>query len=99
MKQEAINELLVRETLAGKQVVRLKGADPFIFGRGGEELDAARKCGVPVEVVPGITAAAGCSAQAGPRITHREPARAVLFVSGQVPDLTIKGSSVSHCPG
>ena len=88
MKQEMINELLVREALAGKQVVRLKGGDPFIFGRGGEELDAARKSGVAVEVVPGITAAAGCAAQAGLPLTHREDASAVSFVAGQCKDLT-----------
>ena len=88
MKQDLINELLVRETLAGKQVVRLKGGDPFIFGRGGEELDAAREAGVAVEVVPGITAAAGCAAQAGLPLTHREDASAVSFVAGQCKDLT-----------
>ena len=88
MKQESINELLVRETLAGKQVVRLKGGDPFIFGRGGEELDAAREAGIAVEVVPGITAAAGCAAQAGLPLTHREDASAVSFVAGQCKDLT-----------
>jgi uroporphyrin-III C-methyltransferase len=88
MKQELINELLVRETRAGKQVVRLKGGDPFIFGRGGEELDAAREAGVACEVVPGITAAAGCAAQAGLPLTHREDASAVSFVAGQCKDLT-----------
>ena len=88
MKQDNINELLVRETLAGKQVVRLKGGDPFIFGRGGEELDAAREAGVACEVVPGITAAAGCAAQAGLPLTHREDASAVSFVAGQCKDLT-----------
>ncbi len=88
MKQELINELLVRETLAGKQVVRLKGGDPFIFGRGGEELDAARQAGVPCEVVPGITAAAGCAAQAGLPLTHRDDASAVSFVAGQCKDLS-----------
>jgi uroporphyrin-III C-methyltransferase len=88
MKQELINELLVRETLAGRQVVRLKGGDPFIFGRGGEELEAAREAGVPCEVVPGITAAAGCAAQAGLPLTHREDASAVSFVAGQCKDLT-----------
>ena len=88
MKQERINELLVRETLAGKRVIRLKGGDPFIFGRGGEELDAAREAGVDCEVVPGITAAAGCAAQAGLPLTHRADASAVSFVAGQCKDLT-----------
>src|SRR3546814_19109405 len=63
MKQEAINELLVRETLAGKQVVRLKGGAPFIFGRGGEELDAARTSGRTGKVGPGLTPAAGWAAE------------------------------------
>ncbi len=88
MKQELINELLVREARAGKQVVHLKGGDPFIFGRGGEELDAARAAGVVCEVVPGITAAAGCAAQAGLPLTHREDASAVSFVAGQCKDLS-----------
>ena len=88
MKQEVINDLLVRETLAGKQVVRLKGGDPFIFGRGGEELDAARNAGIACETVPGITAAMGCAAQAGLPLTHREDASAVSFVAGQCKDLS-----------
>lgn len=88
MKQELINELIVREALAGRQVVRLKGGDPFIFGRGGEELEAARAAGVPCETVPGITAAAGCAAQAGLPLTHRADASAVTFVAGQCKDLS-----------
>jgi len=88
MKQERINALLVREVRAGKQVVRLKGGDPFIFGRGGEELDTAREAGIACEVVPGITAAAGCAAQAGLPLTHREDASAVSFVAGQCKNLT-----------
>lgn len=88
MAQDQINALLVRETLAGKQVVRLKGGDPFIFGRGGEELDAARQAGIAVETVPGITAAAGCAAQAGLPLTHRDDASAVSFVAGQCKDLS-----------
>ena len=90
MKEAAQTEakLIVREARAGKQVVRLKGGDPFIFGRGGEELDAAREAGVACEVVPGITAAAGCAAQAGLPLTHREDASAVSFVAGQCKDLT-----------
>src|SRR3546814_12545472 len=65
MRQEAINALLVRETQAGKQVVRLKGGDPFLFGRGGEELDAARAAGVAFAAAPRITTAAGWAAQPG----------------------------------
>src|SRR3546814_12273722 len=88
MRQDRINALIVREAQAGKQVVRLKGGDPFIFGRGGEELEAAREAGVTCEVVPGITAAAGCAAQAGLPLTHREDASAVSFVAGQCKDRT-----------
>jgi len=88
MRQDRINELIVREARAGRQVVRLKGGDPFIFGRGGEELEAAREAGIACEVVPGITAAAGCAAQAGLPLTHRADASAVSFVAGQCKDLT-----------
>ena len=83
MPQEEINALLVREALAGHDVVRLKGGDPFIFGRGGEELEAAREAGVPVEVVPGISAANGAAAAAQIALTHRDSASIVSFVAGQ----------------
>ncbi len=83
MPQEAINALLVREALAGRDVVRLKGGDPFIFGRGGEEAEAARAAGVPVEVVPGISAANGAAAAAQIALTHREASSIVSFVAGQ----------------
>jgi len=83
MPQEEINALLVREALAGNDVVRLKGGDPFIFGRGGEEAEAARAAGVPVEVVPGISAANGAAAAAGIALTHREASSTVSFVAGQ----------------
>lgn len=83
MPQEAINALLVREALAGKQVVRLKGGDPFIFGRGGEEAEACRAAGVPVEVVPGVTSALGAAAAAQIPLTHRNRASVVSFVAGQ----------------
>jgi uroporphyrin-III C-methyltransferase len=83
MAQHEINALLVREALAGTDVVRLKGGDPFIFGRGGEELEACRAAGVPVEVVPGISAAIGGGAAAGIALTHRESASVVSFVAGQ----------------
>lgn len=83
MPQDEINALLVREALAGNDVVRLKGGDPFIFGRGGEELEACRAAGVPVEVVPGISAAIGAAAAAQIPLTHREGASIVSFVAGQ----------------
>ncbi|GFE74789.1 MULTISPECIES: uroporphyrinogen-III C-methyltransferase [Novosphingobium] len=83
MKQEEINALLVREALAGHDVVRLKGGDPFVFGRGGEEAEACRAAGVPVEVVPGISSALGASAAAQIPLTHRDHASIVTFVAGQ----------------
>lgn len=88
LAQPAINLLLVEEALSGKNVVRLKGGDPFIFGRGGEEVDACRKAGVPVEVVPGVSAAIGCAAEAMLPLTHREVSSAVSFVAGQCKGLT-----------
>jgi len=88
LPQEDINALLVREALAGRDVVRLKGGDPFIFGRGGEEMEAARACGVAVEVVPGITAANGAAAASGIALTHREDASIVSFVAGQCKGLS-----------
>lgn len=87
MPQEAINALLVAEAQSGQYVVRLKGGDPFIFGRGGEEMDAARAAGVPVDIVPGITAALGCAAGVGMPLTHRDIASSVTFVAGQKRDL------------
>ncbi|MBK6802473.1 uroporphyrinogen-III C-methyltransferase [Novosphingobium sp.] len=83
MPQDEINALLVREALAGRDVIRLKGGDPFIFGRGGEEAEACRAAGVPVEVVPGISAAMGAAAAAQLPLTHRSSASAVTFVTGQ----------------
>ena len=88
MQQEAINALLVREALAGHDVIRLKGGDPFIFGRGGEEAEACRAAGVPVEVVPGISAAMGAAAAAQIPLTHRDAASIVTFVAGQCKGLT-----------
>ena len=86
--QEGINAILVREAQAGHAVVRLKGGDPFIFGRGGEEVDACRKADVPVEVVPGISAAVAGGAEALLPLTHRDASSAVTFVAGQCKGLT-----------
>ncbi len=83
MPQEEINALLVRIAHSGEDVVRLKGGDPFIFGRGGEELEAARAAGVRVEVVPGISSANGAAAAAQIALTHRDAASIVSFVAGQ----------------
>jgi uroporphyrin-III C-methyltransferase len=86
--QDGINAILVREALAGHAVVRLKGGDPFIFGRGGEEVEACRAEGVSVEIVPGISAAIGGAAEAMLPLTHRDASSAVTFVAGQCKGLT-----------
>jgi uroporphyrin-III C-methyltransferase len=83
MPQAEINALLIREARKGHDVVRLKGGDPFIFGRGGEEAEDARAAGVPVEVVPGISAANGAAAASQIALTHRDASSIVSFVAGQ----------------
>lgn len=80
--QEQINELLINHARSGRLTVRLKGGDPFIFGRGSEEVLALRRAGITCEVVPGITAAQGCSAKAGVPLTHRGLATGVRYVTG-----------------
>jgi uroporphyrin-III C-methyltransferase/precorrin-2 dehydrogenase/sirohydrochlorin ferrochelatase len=90
--QPQIHELMIKAARDGKRVVRLKGGDPFIFGRGGEEVEALRDAGIEASVVPGISSALGCAASAGLPLTHRDHAQTLTFVtghakSGDVPDL------------
>lgn len=101
--QDEINALLVGHGLAGRRVVRLKGGDPFVFGRGAEEAEVLRVAGVDFEVVPGVTAGVGAAAYAGIPVTHRESASAVAFITGHEdptkPDSTLDWPALAAFPG
>jgi uroporphyrinogen III methyltransferase/synthase len=101
--QEEIGERLIEAARAGKSVVRLKGGDPFVFGRGGEEGEALRAAGIEFEVVPGVTAGVAASAYAGIPVTHRDDASAVAFVTGhedpEKPETALDWEALAHFPG
>jgi uroporphyrin-III C-methyltransferase len=88
LPQEAINALIIAHVRSGSIVVRLKGGDPFVFGRGGEEVEEVRAASLPVEVIPGVSAALGCAAEAMLPLTHRDWSSAVSFVAGQCKGLS-----------
>ncbi|MCW3064661.1 MAG: uroporphyrin-III C-methyltransferase, partial [Solirubrobacterales bacterium] len=103
MAQEEIERLLVEHASAGRSVVRLKGGDPFVFGRGGEEAQALRAAGIPFEVVPGVTAGVAAPAYAGIPVTHRDRASAVAFVTGHEdpdkPESALDWAALAVFPG
>src|SRR5215211_2250327 len=103
LSQEETNELLVELGRRGKRVVRLKGGDPFVFGRGGEEAEALAAAGVAFEVVPGVTAGIAAPAYAGITVTHRDAASAVAFVTGHEdpdkPDSALDWDALARFPG
>jgi uroporphyrinogen III methyltransferase/synthase len=103
MEQEAINSLLVELARSGKSVVRLKGGDPFVFGRGGEEAQALAAAGIPFEVVPAVTAGIAAPAYAGIPVTHRDEASAVAFITGhedpEKPESAIDWEALARFPG
>ncbi|MCF6746744.1 uroporphyrinogen-III C-methyltransferase, partial [Blastococcus sp. KM273128] len=103
MAQERINQLLVEHARAGRRVVRLKGGDPYVFGRGYEELQACTAAGIPVEVVPGITSAVAVPALAGIPLTHRGLTHEFTVVSGHLPpghpDSLVDGPALARLRG